>query len=685
MLRFCSLNSPIQDFCSENPLLIYGWNEIFPDWRGPPIECDCWFHEPPHAQDCISNTRRDKTLVDGLSLPPLSNDHIAEFSTYFPSGVLSINGCDVTSGCKVQSIGLHSDKVSKYYVKDCVLDDFWVRAFEFPGFEMSSSHVQLSIAIENIDGPVSLESLYVRFGGNCSTFSVMFIGSVSVTVGFSVSALSVVYPRVQFVPRTAIDYTYFYKGVSSQFKSYDEFETIKPAVWVAFSSAIGLVDLRLDYRVHDVRAIFQLGYEEFVLFVPINYVPQVYLYNFIRTLCLSTDSAYYKACGFEPTLGFHSIEFMTCSDRMGMYCTTANVYQQFQRLFGLTHDDPLFIGFDSYMASYSNPMFIKSEWKHTGHHSLFKCAVCKHNKRIRRVDHTDFSRKFVRRVSTKLNCRQIPLEMFESSGNYMLFASKESYGCQLVGSASLAILHEVVLASTACHNVHGRVCLCFYGEIVDHDCSRNTLNRGIRYDVDFQEGVANIVHASRVVARIFPGQISDLSMRGVASLMSSYFSRVIIAEPMEAAFSNNLARILRDRLLEPLFQCESSLIPECLSIIIRSLMSNSSISADVVDALSTLLKDEVVAEGRYIVFVRRFLVGIVVLASSVMDFIIGVGLEYSTSLYLSSIPIVVAMLVGGVTSSVDEKTIDVCRVLSIPQFSFSEFLSWMRDLNFAFV
>jgi len=351
-------------------------------------------------------------------------------------------------------------------------------------------------------------------------------------------------------------------------------------------------------------------------------------------------------------------------------------------LFSLKDDDVCFSSFDDYLTSYSNPMFIKAELKYGGHHSLYKCAVCHHNKRIRRVSHSDFDRRFVRRVSSKLQLLTQPLPVYDPVGSYLLFCSKESYGWSLAGVANMQILRSVVGSCAAGQSVHGKVCACFYGNInTEHVCTVNSLIRGVRYSIEVIDGVSLILHDSRVVARVYPCQVIDVSIKGVSGLLSDYFGRVVTSEPMEVAFSNNIAQLLRDGAFVSLFNCDPCLIPELISIVVRVFMSNSNLSCDVVDALTVLLREEVVVPSRYVNFVRRFLVGVVVVASSVIDYMNGVNISFSSSSYFYCVPVVLMMLFAGSAEMNATIISHVCVVLKISEFSFSEFLSWVKDLN----
>lgn len=222
----------------------------------------------------------------------------------------------------------------------------------------------------------------------------------------------------------------------------------------------------------------------------------------------------------------------------------------------------------------------------------------------------------------------------------------------------------------------------FYEEDVDdHECGVTTLCRGVKYGIDVRDSFTCLVQESRVVCRIFSCQVLDRSIQGVSLLLARYFSRAVFAEPFEVSFSNNFARVLRDGLLNTLFSCDSDVIPELLATVIRALMTNSGASADIVDVLSILLRDDAVVSEKYVSFARHFLVGVITIAYSVLDYMDVVLIPYSINAYIYCLPVVLMMLTSGSLESNNQIVDHICCVLKIPQFSFSEFLSWIKDFG----
>jgi hypothetical protein len=677
-MHFNLVKNCLTDYSKDNPLLVYDWNVAQPDWRAAPLDCDCWFRGA-HSKCCPVVLASDKTEKINCRLPSLSDDDIDRMSSIFPPGILTIDGRDVSTGCKVSSYRVPDECFSMSCTNAGHVEGVWLDIFYYPGLTEHSEQLNVNVHIGVLKGPLSLEALFLRFGRGYKVFSVTFLGALSITVGFCVDELAYVAPRVHMSPTvSSIDYVYHFKGVYYSFKSYDKYDYVSPSYFSEFASIIGLVVDAIVEGNPSSMIRFTLNGIVMSLYVPASFVSQVYLFNFIRVVCLSSERSF-KVGGSEATSTFHAMELMSCSDKPGMFCTPGLAYEQFSRLTGISLDDERFYRFSDYLDAYSNPVHVKADLKYDlFDHRLVRCAVCQYNKRTKRVVHDVSESRMVRRFVGKLGSITSKLDHVEDS-DVVVFTSKESYGVKFSVVLSAKVFSSVIMSSVGAAGCQGRVCSCFYGLVEDdHVCTCNTMKRGQRYNIVMRDGYAQVVHGDFVVTRIYSSCCSDYSLYGCLRMVALYTDRVTYSEPFEATFSNNLNRILRDGQLKQFVSGDVTLVELLLSTM-KSFLATDGLSGDIVDAIALLLRDVVIPIDNYVDVTRQVLLGLITFAIYTYNYMNFVGVAYTGDLYSHFIPVVAAMINGSECKAINSLLKQVCGVVGCMPFDMALFVSWIKE------
>jgi hypothetical protein len=518
-----TISSGVLDYSVDKPLLIYDWVDNC--WDGfESYVCDCWSKGGSHFKSCTLGSK----IVKYDKLPWLESEcFIDSCKGIFPAGCLTVGGVDISTGERVTSFIISDDCVSQYCIAENSSENRWLSVFEYGTCVEFSQHRQISICIDNIKGPLSMEWLYIKYGYGSQNFSVMFIGAVVVTVGFNSNLLR------NYCPSPGMEYYYYLDGHLLQTDVFSEYEMITPSDYNDFASKFGLVCYAEEYFTSKYQ-LYRICIDTFTfrLFCPLTVVPEQYVYNFVKGICLSRSSCYSIVQGGDATVDFTLFDILLKGCVNGVKCNNYSKYEYFCDITNLSMTSDCFYNFDCYRESFSKYVYVDAEVKNMGH-MYFDCSACGGNTRgCRRASNSEL--KLSRKVSRVLN--GVDLKQSISQTGYSFFSTKPSYGYSLNCSANSLQFVDALYGDLSTNKYVGQsVCFCLYVDFqCDHVCEHDPLMKGKRYRVEIDGGIGKYYCESTYICPYYLKlyTTNDRFKLGYA-LINDYFLNVSYSDYVE--------------------------------------------------------------------------------------------------------------------------------------------------------